>query len=493
MAATTAESDVVWAPQPGPQKALVDCPVPEILYGGARGGGKTDGCLGHAALMGERHGAAFNALFLRRNAVGFDDVIERSTQILSPLGWRYRGGQRPEWRSPGGARIRFRPLDRTADAEKYQGQNVTHAYIEEAGQYPDPAPIDRMNGVLRSAAGVPTQLIMTANPGGPGQGWIKQRFIDPAPAGFKVLRHKLPNGGEHRRVYIPARVEHNRMLMRFDPSYINRLYLVGSAELVRAWLEGDWSAVEGAFFDCWESNKHIVQPFPVPEHWTKFRAMDWGSARPFSVGWYAVASEDYHRKDGPPIPRGALVRYREWYGCADGQPNVGLKMTAEDVARGIAERERHDSNIRYGVLDPAAFAEDGGPSIAERMYRAANIRFRPADNKRVADYGRMGGWDQMRTRLIGEDGRPMLVFFSTCQAAIRTIPTLQHDTHKPEDLDTEAEDHAADEVRYACMSRPIAAPSPKAHSRGPTRRSPTLKEALAEDQRIRDEQGPERI
>lgn len=478
------DQETVWAPQPGPQKALIDCPLPEVLYGGARGGGKTDGVLGKLAILGETYGQRFNALVCRREAVGFDDMIERSGEILGALGWKFNA-QRNSWKSPRGARIRFRPLDRVNDAQKYQGQNITHACVEEAGQYPDPAPIDRLNGVLRSASGVPTQLILTANPGGPGQQWLKQRFIDPAPGGFKILKRTLPNGGMHKRVYIPARVEHNRQLMRFDPEYINRLYLVGSQELVRAWLEGDWSAVEGAFFDCWRSDRHIVRPFTVPEHWTKFRAMDWGSARPFSVGWYAVASETYHHRDGHTIPRGALIKYREWYGCADDQPNVGLKMTAEDVARGIVERERHDKGIRYGVLDPAAFAEDGGPSIAERIYKASDqkVMFKPADNKRIADKGRMGGWDQMRARLIGEEDRPLLVFFATCQASIRTIPALQHDTYKPEDLDTEAEDHAADETRYACMSRPVTADTVRAQPKAPTTRAPTLNEALRQHDR----------
>lgn len=476
--------EIAWAPQPGPQKALVDCPIPEILYGGARGGGKTDGVLGKLAILGEHYGSAMNALICRREAVGFDDMIERSSEVFGALGWKYNA-QRLSWKSPRGARVRFRPLDRIQDAQKYQGQNISHAIVEEAGQYPDPAPIDRLNGVLRSASGIPTQLIMTANPGGPGQQWIKQRFIDPAPQGFQILKRKLPNGAEHRRVYIPARVEHNRVLMRFDPAYINRLYLVGSSELVRAWLEGDWSAVEGAFFDCWRSDKHIVRPFSVPEHWVKFRAMDWGSARPFSVGWYAVASETYHHKDGHQIPRGALVKYREWYGCSEDQPNAGIKLTAEEVGEGIAKRERHDRNIRYGVLDPAAFAVDGGPSIAERIYRGSGhkVLFDRADNRRVGSRGSLGGWDQMRARLVGEDGRPMLYFFSTCQASIRTIPALQHDENRPEDLDTESEDHAADETRYACMSRPYTGEPQRVTAPEPTRRAPTFNEVLEEADR----------
>jgi hypothetical protein len=134
-------------------------------------------------------------------------------------------------------------------------------------------------------------------------------------------------------------------------------------------------------------------------------------------------------------------------------------MTAEAVADGIVERERSDAALRYGVLDPACFKEDGGPSIAERMNKVliqARLRpFHAADNSRVPQRGSMGGWDQMRSRLVGQDGRPMIYCFSTCAASIRTIPALQHDPARPEDVNTEAEDHAADEWRYACMSRPF--------------------------------------
>jgi hypothetical protein len=122
-------------------------------------------------------------------------------------------------------------------------------------------------------------------------------------------------------------------------------------------------------------------------------------------------------------------------------------------------------SIAYGVLDPAAFAEDGGPSIAERMARMGVVS-RPADNKRVPQAGALGGWDQMRARILGDDIGPHLVAFSTCTDFIRTVPVLQHDPNRPEDLDTTGEDHAADEARYACMSRPFAH-TPKVPSRNP--------------------------
>lgn len=441
---TRDRTEYVWRPQAGPQKALIDCPLPEVFYGGARGGGKTDGVLGKYALKAKRYGQYFNAVFFRRELPMLDDAIERSAEIYGPLGAKW-SEQKKTWRFPWGGRLRFRPLERVEDAEKYQGQNLTDACVEEAGQYPDSRPIDRVNGVLRSAHGVPTQLLLTGNPGGPGQNWIKSRYIDPAPLGMKVLTRLLPNGREHKFVFIPSRVENNRILLASDPDYINRLYLVGSTELVNAWLKGDWDAIEGAFFPEFSTARHVVAPMILPSHWTRFRAMDWGSAKPFSVGWYAVSDGELAQ-----FPRGALIKYREWYGMKDGQPNVGLKLSAEEVGAGIKSREAPGEKIDVGVLDPSAFAEDGGPSIASRL----GVIFRRADNKRVAQSGAMGGWDQLRSRLKGEEGKPMLYFFSTCIHTIRTLPALQHDSMRAEDVDTEGEDHAPDETRYACMSRP---------------------------------------
>jgi hypothetical protein len=174
-----------------------------------------------------------------------------------------------------------------------------------------------------------------------------------------------------------------------------------------------------------------------------------------SVGWWAVVQDDFET-DGRVLPRGCLVRYREWYGMKPGQPNVGVKINADVIGLSIAAREK-DEKISYGVLDPSAFAEDGGPSLAERISKGSGnkVHFRRADNRRVAGHGAIGGWDQLRARLVGDgEGRAMIVTFSTCADSIRTVPFLQHDPDRPEDVMTDSEDHTADEWRYACMSRP---------------------------------------
>ena len=451
--------DVVWAPQPGPQTALINCPIKEIFYGGARGGGKTDGMLGKNAIKGEQYGGDQHAIFFRRNLKQLEDAISRAHVIYGTmgLGWRWQE-QKSTYTSPAGATLKFRYLDRDLDAINYQGHNYTDIYFEELPHFPQPRPYNMLRGALRSAAGVPTQIHGTGNPGGAGHNWIKERFIEPNPNGYQILTETLPNGEVEKRVFIPAKVGDNKILMANDPSYVNNLYQVGSDALVRAWLNGDWDVIEGAFFDCW-TDKLSIEPFRIPDHWTRFRSFDWGSAAPFSCGWWAVASDDYIH-EGQFIPRGALVRYRELYGAK--APNIGLKLDVEEVTDRILALEAPGEQFNYSVADPAIFAHDGGPSLAERMLPKVGkkgIAWIPADNKRTTTTGRAGGWDAMRGRIKGledEEGvrTPMLYAFNTCSDFFRTIPVLQHDPVRMEDLDTNGEDHVADETRYACMSRP---------------------------------------
>jgi len=456
MAAAARADDlaIAWEPQPGPQTALITCPVFEVFYGGARGGGKTDGVLGEFASHAAQYGEHAIGLMVRRTREQLVETIERSRVIYTRIGAKLVDNL---WRFPNGARLRFAYLERDADAENYQGHSYTRVYVEEIGTFPSAAPILKLLATLRSGHGVPVGFRATGNPGGPGHQWVKARYIDAAPLGWKVTTHSFENPFTKEivtrdRVYIPSRLSDNEYL---GGGYVANLHMAGSPELVRAWLEGDWNVVLGAYFPEF-GPRHVVAPRELPEHWTRFRAFDWGSYRPFSVGWYAVSDGEL-----PDFPRGALIRYREWYGASE--PNVGLKMTAEQVADGILARETRTEReaIASSVADPAIFAADGGPSIAERMF-GRGITFRRADNARVSRGGAMGGWDQVRSRLVGEDGRPMVYFFSTNVHLIRTLPALQHDELKPEDVDTEGEDHAADELRYACMSRPYTAPKPKA-------------------------------
>lgn len=434
-----------WSAQPGPQAEAISADwCQELLYGGAAGGGKSDFLLGDYLQDVRTYGAAWHGVLFRKTFDELGELIERSHEIYPATGAKWNE-QKHIWRWPNGARLRMRYCEAYRDAVRHQGRQYAWIGWDELGQWDSAASYNYLRARLRSPHAVPTKRIRsTANPGGVGHHWIKAKFITPAPLGFAPLVD--PDTGADV-MFIPSKLTDNLILLASDPDYANRLRGLGSPELVRAWLEGDWSVIVGSYFPEFSVARHVVAPHALPKEWSRFRAMDWGSARPFSVGWYAVS-------DGtlPAYPAGALIKYREWYGATS--PNVGLRLNASAVGKGIAEREAEDPRMSDAVLDPATFAENGGPSIAERINTELKAPFREADNKRVATDGAISGWDQLRDRLVGDDERPMLYFFSTCRDTIRTLPALQHDDARPEDLDSNGEDHAADETRYACMSRP---------------------------------------
>jgi hypothetical protein len=454
------------------QMAAFESIATEILYGGAAGGGKSH-LMRVAAIIWCTAIAGLQVYLFRRIK---DDLIKNHVEgpngFRSMLaGWVECGFctiVEDEIRFWNGSKIYLCHCKDEKDRFKYQGAEIHVLLIDELTHFTDVIYRFLRNRVRMVGIKVPEKyrktfprIICGANPGGIGHQFVKTTFID----GVRPMQsYFVPKSeGGMLRQYIPARLEDNPSMAANDPGYDARLHGLGSESLVRAMRYGDWDIVDGAFFDNFRADRHVIKPFQIPKDWLRFRAGDWGSAKPFSFGWYAVASEPYIAAPGLLIPRGALIRYKEWYGVAtDGErryvPNKGLKMTAEKVGSQVRVRDGTDK-MSYSVLDPAAFAEDGGPSIAERMMNGTNGKngstFRAADNKRVTARGAMGGWDQMRSRLDGdEDGRPMLYFFETCVHAIRTIPALMHDENRPEDLNSDMEDHAADEVRYACMSRP---------------------------------------
>lgn len=457
----TAQQTVIWSPQEGPQTALLQCPVFEVFYGGARGGGKTESSIGDWLQHASTYGEHAIGIFVRRKFKQLAEVIARTKQLFPKIGAKYNE-QKAEWLMPGGARLKFVYLERDSDAEEYQGHNYTRVYVEEVTNFPSPGPIDKLRATLRSGAGVPVGMRLTGNPGGPGHNWVKKRYIDPNPAGYQLIKEScdVEIDGETQtveleRVFIPSKLGDNMLLLRNDPTYVLRLRQSGSEALVKAWLEGNWDIVDGAYFTELDEQLH-GRPGDIirwaPPSTIRFRAFDWGSAKPFSVGWWAICDGTWPKDN--PLPFGAIFRYREWYGASG--INKGLGSTADVVAKEILRQEAGE-RIRYAVADPAIFIRNGGPSIAESM---AQCRWRRADNKRLP------GWEAVRQRIVGEqqivehEGQafttnvPMLYAADECEDFWRTMPTLQHDDKNVEDLDTDGEDHIADEVRYACMSRP---------------------------------------
>lgn len=448
----------------------------EVLYGGAAGGGKSH-LIRIAAVLWCSLIPGLQVYLFRRIR---DDLVKNHME--GPKGFRallagwvlcgFAEIVEDEVRFWNGAKIYLCHCKDEKDIYKYQGAEIHVLLIDELTHFTESMYRFLRNRVRMVGITVPAQyqglfprILCGANPGNIGHLWVKNTFVI---SGVEMdIRRCDASDGGMRRQFIPARLDDNPSMADDDPGYELRLEGLGSATLVRAMRWGDWDVIEGAFFDCWDRKRHVVRPFAIEAGWMRFRSGDWGSASPFSFGWWAVLSDAVKTDDGVWLPRGCMVRYREWYGMLPGKPNVGLKLHAEKVGEGLWQREAGDPKLSGGVLDPSAFKEDGGPSIAQRIATGSGnrIHFRPADNARVPQRGAMGGWDQMRARMAGDsEGRPMIACFDTCLDSIRTIPALQHDATRPEDVDTEAEDHAADEWRYACMSRPwiAAAKAPEA-------------------------------
>ncbi|WP_202969812.1 phage terminase large subunit [Endozoicomonas atrinae] len=309
---------VTWSPQPGPQTALLTCPIEDILYGGARGGGKTDGFLGKWLMRSQVYGGKCKGLFVRRSMPELDEVIGRSQEIFTPLGALWKA-QKSTWVMPNGAILRLRSLERDADAGKYQGHSYTDVYIDEGGNFPNPDPIDKLNATLRNPHGIPSSFNVSANPGGPGHEWIKKRYIDPAPFGMKPVKDDT---SEAKRIYIPSRLEDNRLLMDGDPGYIARLKKSGPPWLVQAWLMGDWNATpEGGLIKAQWFKRYNVLPsefLRVIQSWdTAYKpeqvndpsvCTTWGETR---HGWYLL-DVFRERMEYPALKRAAASLYEAW-------------------------------------------------------------------------------------------------------------------------------------------------------------------------------------
>ena len=434
------ERHVAWRPQPGPQQALLACPVEDVFYGGARGGGKTDGLLGDWLAHAGRYGEDARGIFFRRTYPEIEEVERRAGELF-PLTGGVLNVQRRTWVWDNGATLRMRYLQRDQDASRYQGHSYTWLGVDEITSWPSLDGIDKIRATLRSTAGVPCVFRASGNPGGPGHNQVKVRYIDPAPP-FHPFTDET---AKTQRVFIPSRLENNILLMLKDPLYWQRIEASASGrqDLLKAWRFGDWDIVAGGMFDdLWQPSRHIIEPFVIPANWPIYRAMDWGSTKPFSVGWWAI-SDGTAAPNGKYYPRGSVFRIAEFYGW-NGKANEGVRMLAIDLGRKIVEMEVGmglHQRINPGPADAAMWAAENGVCIADDIARGGAY-FIPSDK---SPGSRKTGWERMRQYLDAATKRPMdrpgLFVFATCRQFIRTVPVLPRDEKDNEDCDSDSEDH----------------------------------------------------
>ncbi len=451
---------VIWTPQPR-QKIFMERCENEALYGGAAGGGKSDCALAEALRqVGIPH---YRALILRKTYPQLSELIDRSREIYkSAFPDAKYNEQKYRWTFKSGAKIYFGAMQHTKDRTNYQGKRYDFIDFDELthftwDEYSYLFSRNRPNG-----PGTRCYIRAQANPGGIGHGWVKERFITPAPPMttiYEDINIVFPDGHSEKRqrtrIFVPSSVFDNKILLENDPEYITRLASLPENER-KALLYGDWDSFSGQVFTEWKNNPdgykthidtHVIEPFRVPSSWKIYRGFDFGYSRPFSVGWYAIDHD------------GRMYRVRELYGCT-GTPNEGVRWEPSEIAKEILRVEKEDINLkgRYitGIADPSIFDESRGESVASMMERVG-VYFEKADNTRLA--GKM----QLHNRLaFDERGIPMLYVFLTCKNFIRTIPNLVYSASDVEDIDTALEDHIYDEVRYVAMENPINPPPQKA-------------------------------
>lgn len=447
--------NIIWTPQPR-QTEFMQRAEDEALYGGAAGGGKSDALVIEATR--QVHIPHYKALILRKTFPQLTELIEKSLRYY-PLAFpkaKYNESKHT-WTFPSGAKIVFGSMQHTKDKLNYQGKaydfiafdELTHFTWEE---YSYLSSRNRANG-----EGTKVYMRATANPGGIGHGWVKDRFItstEPMHTKWEAVEIEHDGKTETRyksRIFVPSSVFDNKILLENDPNYLTRLASLPEAEK-KALLYGDWDSYSGQVFAEFRNDithyddrrhTHVITPFEPPKNWTIYRSFDFGYSKPFSCAWSAI--------DGD----GRIYRILELYGCVKDEHDVGIKWSPEEIFKEIARIEHEHEWLKgkhiYGVADPAIWDKSHGISIAEHGEKYG-IYFEKGKNDRLN--GKMQVHYRMR---FDENGVPMMYVFSNCKAFIRTIPTLIYDANKPEDIDTKLEDHCYDEFRYLCMENPIKA------------------------------------
>lgn len=494
---------IVWTPLPGSQALAISSPCHHTLYEGTRGPGKTD-CqlMFFRKHVGQGYGQFWRGVIFDRQYKNLDDLVAKSKK------WFYefndgaiflQSTKDYKWVWPSGEELLFRVLENDDDYWNYHGQEFPFIGWNELTKFPTSSLYDSMMSCNRSSflpeehtkkdkdgrymtpnglplPPLPLVVFSTSNPYGPGHNWVKHRFVDKAKPGEIVrVTTNVYNPRTQRRedvvktqVRIFGSYKENRYL---DPVYIAELENVKDKNKRRAWLWGDWDIVAGgALDDVWDPDIHVLPRFVPPKEWRIDRSFDWGSSQPFSVGWWAEA-------DGTEIilpngkkfcpPRGSLIRCFEWYGTEEIGSNLGLKMGARTVAKGILERET--------TLVPRWLPRKPSPGPADNAIR--NVVEKDSDSIEVLmaserviwtesdkkPGSRKNGLQLIRDRLESavkhhngiEKPGPGLYFMDCCNASLSTLPVLPRDPKDLDDVDTDAEDHVYDDVRYRVLASSI--------------------------------------
>lgn len=476
---------VVWSPLPGSQSLAVACPCNIIVYHGTRGPGKTD-----AQLMffrknvGRGYGRFWRGVIFDREYKNLDDLVTKSKRWFSQFsdGAEFKLSVKDyKWVWPTGEELLFRVGYKEADYDAYHGHEYPFIGFNELTKQPSPKfftaiqscnrssflPLEHSPDLRNPLPEIPLVVFATTNPWGPGHNWVKTRIIDKGPPG--VIQRITSNVFNPRtqqkedvtrtQTHVFGTYKENRFL---SPLYVATLDAETDPNKRKAWLEGDWDIVAGgALDDVWNRNKHVIPRFKIPAGWRIDRSLDWGSTHPFSVGWWAEANgEEIILPNGKtfcPVA-GSYIRFAEWYGTREIGSNEGLKLGSNALAEGIIERESAlmlagwiTRKPRPGPADNQIYqvSDKDTETIAKHMEDRGIYWVRSDKSPGSRIIGLELVRERFRAAIKGE--KPGIYIMDNCSAAISTLPVLPRDIDKPDDVDTESEDHVYDEVRYKVL------------------------------------------
>lgn len=506
---TPYNAKVVWEPIPGTsQEFALASRADHTLYTGARGPGKTDTQLMRFRRnVGIGYGPFWRGVIFDREYKNLDDLISKSKRWFHAFGDGakfHAGTSALKWVWKTGEELLFRVVKTDADYWDYHGQEFAYIGWNELTKYPSSNLYDMMmstnrssfttekdapiidgdlynrsglirfahaghkNAIRRPMKDIPLEVFSTCNPYGPGHGWVKKRFIDPAPYGHVVRKTQKvfdPKTKEEVEVTITQVAIFGSYIenIYLSPKYVAELNAEKDENRRKAWLMGDWDIVAGgAFDDVWNKQVHVKKRFVVPESWRIDRSFDWGSTHPASIGWWAEANgEEAILPDGTVFcpPPGTLIRLWEWYITKELGTNVGLKLSSKTIAKGIRDIEIALMANGWIKTQPHAGPADNqirnvtesDTETIEKKMSDEGIRWTASDK---APGSRKIGLELVRGRMESSSAGvgPGIYWMDCCRASIATLPNLTRNPKDMDDVDTTSEDHIYDETRYRVLA-----------------------------------------
>ena len=450
--------NVIWKPCNLKQELFLSCPADNALLDGDRGGGKTDTLIvDFLQDVGKGFGRHWNGILFRRTVPSLEDVVQKCLDII-PLIFPTATFNKSKnvWTFATGETLKLRHMQYEQDYDKYHGHQYAWIGLEELTKWAK-SWIMKVKSLNRGKhKDIHYRLRATTNPDGLGHGWVKKMFIDPAPDST-IFFH---NGFTWCHIFVSFK--DNPFL---NKSYINSLIQAteGNENLRKAWIDGSWDIIAGGIFiDCWSSDIHIIEDLEL-KGLTIYRTFDWGSSKPFSVGYFIkTKGETLRTITGKELnfTKGTVIRVKEYYG-SNGNDDEGLRLTAREIAQNIKSFENlhlKECEVIGSCADSSIWNEvglkgrSGSLSIADEL-EDEGVYFEKSDKSAGS---RVAGVEIMRSLL--KEGkkdipeRPCFYVCQSCRDFIRTIPALPRDEKKIDDIDSSSEDHIWDETRYFLLN-----------------------------------------